>query len=362
LDPAWLRDACRCPRCVDPYSGQKTFDTGDIPAGLRCRRAQGAGGAGTVTLEWENDVPGFGEDHRTELPIVELRTALRENGDPRGGIPRRADRPAHWDKDELLKSDLWHSYEGYMSDDGALLKLLAQLQRYGIVFLKDVPPSADAVSDIATRIGPLKETFYGRTWDVKSIPKAENVAYTSQYLGFHMDLLYFIQPPFLQLLHTLKAEATGGASIFADSFRAVNSIRRSKHALWLALNTVPVKHHYDHENHKYEHSRPTVELDGRARDIAYVNYSPPFQAPFVRAKPGWNLASYHAAIAEFKRIIELEHNRFEYRMQEGDCVIFNNRRVLHGRAAFKEDGERWLRGAYVDEDDFISKRKVLMAK
>lgn len=41
-------------------------------------------------------------------------------------------------------------------------------------------------------------------------------------------------------------------------------------------------------------------------------------------------------------------------------MIFDNRRVLHARRAFDASkGERWLKGAYVDDDVFFSKLRVL---
>jgi len=57
------------------------------------------------------------------------------------------------------------------------------------LFLRNVPDSEKSVEEIAGRIGTLKDTFYGRTWDVKSKPKAKNIAYTQSFLGLHMDLL-----------------------------------------------------------------------------------------------------------------------------------------------------------------------------
>jgi hypothetical protein len=41
-----------------------------------------------------------------------------------------------------------------------------------------VPSGEESVINIGTRIGPLRDSFYGRTWDVKSVPNAKNVAYT----------------------------------------------------------------------------------------------------------------------------------------------------------------------------------------
>ena len=49
-------------------------------------------------------------------------------------------------------------------------------------------------------------------------------------------------------------------------------------------------------------------------------------------------------------------------MKPGECVLFDNRRVLHARKAFEvadAGKERWLRGAYLDKDPFVSKLRVL---
>lgn len=59
----------------------------------------------------------------------------------------------------------------------------------GILFLTNVPTDETAVEAIAEKLGPIKNTFYGKTWDVKDKPMAENVAYTNVFLDLHMDLL-----------------------------------------------------------------------------------------------------------------------------------------------------------------------------
>lgn len=80
-------------------------------------------------------------------------------------------------------------YTSFMQQDDAFGQALVELQLNGLIFLNNVPEAEESVERIAERIGPLKTTFYGRTWDVKDKPKAENVAYTSKHLGLHMDLL-----------------------------------------------------------------------------------------------------------------------------------------------------------------------------
>ncbi|KLU84988.1 gamma-butyrobetaine dioxygenase [Magnaporthiopsis poae ATCC 64411] len=47
---------------------------------------------------------------------------------------------------------------------------------------------------------------------------------------------------------------------------------------------------------------------------------------------------------------------FEYKMEPGECVIFDNMRVLHGRRQFNvTSGKRWLKGTYVQEQVMLSK-------
>lgn len=47
-------------------------------------------------------------------------------------------------------------------------------------------------------------------------------------------------------------------------------------------------------------------------------------------------------------------------LKPGTCVIFANRRVLHGRQEFKpQSGNRHFKGTYVDWDDFLDRTRTL---
>lgn len=95
--------------------------------------------------------------------------------------------PQTWKADEY-KLD-WVSYDDYMNTDEGLHTVVQRLYNKGLVFLKDVPIKDEACTQVAERIGPIQETFYGRDFDVKNVAKSINIAYTSLYLGFHMDLM-----------------------------------------------------------------------------------------------------------------------------------------------------------------------------
>ncbi|KAF2281335.1 Clavaminate synthase-like protein [Westerdykella ornata] len=374
FDTVFLRDSCACPRCVDPHSRQKLFQTSDIPANLEasCRTVEDADKGVMVEVEWHNDVPGYGPEHRTRHSIDWLRRALNTEVELRSGV--RHDERVLWDRQRITKDNKWVDYNEYMSQDEALFSALLHLHRYGLLFLRNVPESEESVVQIASRIGNLKDTLYGRTWDVKSKPHAENIAYTQQFLGLHMDLLYTSNPPHLQLLHSLRARAPRGESFFSDSFHAAHQLHARSPFHFRTLCTFPVTYHYHHPpNHHYHFTRPTIELHPYPKysepsnlAIRNVNWSPPFQAPFEARIGGENhaaLRNYLAAARAFEKLLSAEENLYEYRLEEGECVVFDNRRVLHARRAFDAaKGERWLKGAYVDDDVFFSRLRVLQER
>ena len=102
-------------------------------------------------------------------------------------------------------------------------------------------------------------------------------------------------------------------------------------------------------------------------EIKAVNWSPPFQAPLLysigkrayQSSDNHSFGNYLRAIKVFKHLIEDPASVFETKLEEGMCVIFNNRRLVHARRAFHDEGRRLLRGAYVDQDCLRSRLRTL---
>jgi alpha-ketoglutarate-dependent taurine dioxygenase len=253
-------------------------------------------------------------------------------------------------------------YSAYMKDDKAFFQTLLNLRAYGLVVIRGVPEEEIAVENIANRIGPLRNTFYGLTWDVKSVPDAKNVAYTSQFLGLHEDLLYMADPPGFQLLHCLKNSTEGGESLFSDGFHAAGKLPLEDTD---ALSKTAMSFYYDNNGEYYYHEHPVLEYD-QWNTIQVINYSPPFQAPLNvdQGTSGPSFEAFLQALRRFAAVVEDKSSQLEFKLQEGDCVIFNNRRVLHGRNAFNasKGGERWFKGTYVDTDAFMSRWRTFHAK
>uniref|UniRef100_H2YB88 TauD/TfdA-like domain-containing protein n=1 Tax=Ciona savignyi TaxID=51511 RepID=H2YB88_CIOSA len=61
---------------------------------------------------------------------------------------------------------------------------------------------------------------------------------------------------------------------------------------------------------------------------------------------------FYKAYRHFWSIIQREDLQTTFRMQPGDCMVFNNRRMGHSRTEFAlNGGERLLEGCYVTIDD-----------
>ncbi|TVY27717.1 Gamma-butyrobetaine dioxygenase [Lachnellula hyalina] len=358
--PILLRDACMCPKCVDPYSTQKNFHTPEIPPNIQVRSIE-TSPTGDIHIKWENDIPGFGDDHVSFFPSGSLDIRHRSKKSMNRNRTREVPN-AVWDVTRIKKELQFVNFQDYMTSDKCLLRASYLLLRQGLLIIRGVPESEKSVEDIALRIGSIRDSFYGRTWDVKSVPEAKNVAYTAQFLGLHMDLLYMANPPGFQLLHCLKNTAEGGASLFADAFMAAKSLSVKQRDI---LRRTPVAYQYQNAGEHYYHTHPVIEVEtSQTGDTVFtnMNYSPPFQANYLLPMTPnvAEVAEFLEAFKAFTHRVENKDHLLEYKLQEGECVIFNNRRILHGRTQFDAlGGERWLKGAYVDSDVVNSRFRAL---
>lgn len=354
-----LRDACSCHLCRDPHSGQKSFSSTEIPTGieiLEARTRQDGGLVVTINKDMERIGADRGHDILLEPdyvaklmhpPLKRYDTAV---------VNARRYHVDHWDKNYIQKNVRKISYEEFMQPEStAFWDAIQDIMRLGLVFLKDVPRDEHSVVRITERINCIRETFYGRTFDVKAKPNAENVAYTSGYLGLHQDLLYLAPMPYIQILHCMDNGCEGGESLFADADRIgriFQHLPAQYQPLVHELINFNVPYAYTKDGYKYQNRRPVLDINPKGMFRA-VRWSPPFQAEIDQPE---RLDTWIAAARVFEKAVNHPSAMYQTRMNPGECVIFNNQRVLHGRTAFDSSvGSRWLRGAYMSYEDFWSK-------
>ncbi len=234
LSNVWLRDNCQCASCVQSSTGQKlgkSSDFGDLDVKSIAKSAG-------ESKDLDNEVVDLGRQSRGSC----IESAEAKEVDGSSGISvvwaastyqqrivsqdmkivtiskevpshesfysdaflRKHLMPANshrkvpaitWSRADLLKAPtLRIDYKDFVDSDEGLLSSLLQLATYGIVVLKGVPTDRTSNEDCElrkamNRIGELRNTFYGETWDVKAVKDSKNIAYTNVDLGLHQDLL-----------------------------------------------------------------------------------------------------------------------------------------------------------------------------
>lgn len=232
---------------------------------------------------------------------------------------------------------------------------------------------------LAETLGRIIRTWYGdKTFSVRSYAGSKNIAYTNLPLDLHMDLLHFEDPPRYQFLHALLLHPSleGGASYFVDSYKAAELLKQKDREAFDVLCKENISFEYKNDGHWTFSEKPTFEFSKEDPELLYaVNYSPPFQGPLRlypkagdRSDPTDRIRRVHSALAKYAEILYDPSLRFEIQMEGGDCVAFDNRRVLHARTGFRLTDEtatgevRWLMGCYVDDTSIRDKYRHLQSE
>jgi len=193
----WLRDNCQCPLCIHPDSRQKLLSSSDVPLDIKPISIESSSDRLEITWDKElqpiihNPANKSHQPHKSIYPISFLHSYSTKQNISK--LRYNHLKPIIWDPSYLNSSpNLWVSYNDYMNSNKILLDSLKQIWDYGIIFIRNVPTSDDddkGILNIVERIGTVRSTFYGKVFDVKSVPAANNIAYTSLGLNLHMDLL-----------------------------------------------------------------------------------------------------------------------------------------------------------------------------
>lgn len=349
----WLRDNCPCTACRDPRSGQKLFQITDLPPAPRPLSVTAGDAAGEPFLEvvWGPD------GHRSAYPTAWL-AANRPGGGPDSGDLRTEAGKELWRAADLAGRLPEAGWEAYLGDPAVRAWTLEAVQRLGFALLREVPAREGQVLDVADTFGYVRETNYGRLFDVRIEPDPNNLAFTSARIAPHTDNPYRDPVPTVQLLHCLVNAAAGGDSGLVDGFAAAALLRTEDPAAFAVLTRTPVPFVFRDDRTRLRADRPLISVDGRGRirEVRFNNRS----IGTLRL-PASDLEAFYAAYRTFGELLQRPELRLDLRLSTGDCLVFDNTRLLHARTAFEADGARHLQGCYADLDALAGSLAVLRA-
>jgi gamma-butyrobetaine dioxygenase len=348
----WLRHNCPCPDCRDPVTGQRLVEITQLSNGPLA----------TVTAEWADSIElTFTPDgHRSVFSRAWLAaSALDGDGDVDGDADARTeDGKALW-RAASLGAVPAADWAAYRVDDSVRLSLLDAVARSGAGLLRGVPAAAGMVTAVAETFGFVRETNYGRIFDVRVVADPANLAFTSRAIAPHTDNPYRDPVPTLQLLHCLRDASSGGDTVLVDGFAAAAALRAADPLSFGVLTSTPVRFAYVDKATSLTACQPLIALSTRGRiDCVRLNNRSmqPVRLPYGEA------AAFYAAYRAWAAIVARPEFALGLRLAPGDCLIFDNTRILHARTAFAASagsGERHLQGCYADLDGLLSTRAVL---
>ena len=344
VHPLWLRERCLDAKTFDLRTGQRLGDPSDLDLRL-------------ALLAVSEPEPGrirvrFSDGHEADFLAGDIlaEAAL---------LPGEHDIPAArlWDGSlTSLPRATWAA----QPSDADLSGWVTDFLEYGFVILERVPPVPRTLLQVAATFGFTRETNFGTIFEVRSVPAASDLAYTSLPLDPHTDNPYRWPVPGVQLLHCLVNETSGGLSTLVDGFAAAEALRRRDPQAFQLLTRMPVRFRYRDETTDLVASAPPIELDAAGRLLA-VHFSP--RLDFVPLGPPEVLDGYYRARRAFDYLLRSPEFEIRFLLGSGELLMMDNRRLLHGRTGFDpSEGLRHLQGCYIDIDGPRSLYRVLRRK
>ena len=338
IHPLWLRERVTNTECLDKNNGQRLYEPSEIKKNLRIKSA----------LIKKNSLNvQFNDGTKTEFIIKDLIDEIFKRS--------KKQHATFWDTKLIkkpifkFKKNLFNSKDGY--------KVLKNFYKYGFVIIKNAPSKKNYLKKFANIIGILRKTNFGILFNVKSIRKASDLAYTSHALSAHTDNPYRRPIPGIQLLHCLKNDSVGGHSTLTDGFAIANHLRRKYPRYFQLLSSIKIRFTYQDSKTILENWGETIELNSDST-IKRVRLSPRLDYVPVLKKDKLDL--FYKARSLFIKLCNSKDFMIEFKLKPGDIMIMDNYRTLHGRTSYNMSiGERHLQGCYVDHDSVESNLKNL---
>jgi alpha-ketoglutarate-dependent taurine dioxygenase len=343
----WLRDNCTCDECGDRSGGHRYLELGSIDPDIFPDDVS-IDSSGALRIRWH------GDSHLTRYSPDWLRTHAYSNQ----AIVARQPQTVFWDARLNGTIPQW-DYEQIITDDSSRLQMFEHIGEYGFAILRGVPTEADQIEQLAAVFGFIRQTHYGRVFELISTPQQRILAQTAHAIRPHNDELFRDPIPGLFMMHCLRAsDCGGGASIFVDGFNAALKLKTQNPEYFDLLCRIPIPHHRflldEVDDVALAAKWPTIELNSSGKIVAvHINERTmaPLDIDTELVEP-----VYHALRAMLNLVYDPEAC-ITYGLEAGQAAVLDNHRVLHARNAF--NGDRHIRQCHVDRDEFFSRLRAL---
>ena len=339
----WLRENAPDPKTTHPDTREQALQLVDIPENLRVLSASPSQGGGLSVR--------FSDSAEAQYHPGWLRAYAPETQEAPFALPPRQ----LWTGDRLAALPRF-SAEAVDHDPEAFEAYCDALHSLGFAILEGMTPKPGQVERVAQRLGPLRESNFGRIFDVRTATEQTSNAYTAMALPVHADLCTREHMPGLQFLHCLENTTVGGATRLTDGFQLAETLREEDPRAFETLSTEPLLFANKAEDSDYRWEAPLIGLDAKGA-LQELRFSPWLRGPLSTDLETTDRI-YRALRALFRRA-EAPGAFLRFTLKTGDLLAFDNARLLHGRETFDGNvGSRWLQGCYGAREELHSQLRM----
>ncbi|MDO6585116.1 TauD/TfdA family dioxygenase [Salipiger sp. 1_MG-2023] len=341
----WLRD--NCPSSFSPVTRERSFDIFHLETAPRAASAVVEGEA--LVIAWD------GEDHVTRMPLCWLETYA--NGGTRKDPADLSRTP--WFGDHYPSVPRFSQPELVASNE-TRAKWIEAMLVHGFTIVTDMPDSDEGLTQTAELMGFVRPTFFGTYFDVKTHINPTNTAYTAGALELHTDTPAEEFAPGIQFLHCRANTVQGGESLYADGVAVANDFRKRDPEGFKLLSEIAIPFFCEHDTYDARSRQYVIELD-QYGEVSGLTISQHMADIFDLDQK--LLDDYYPAFCRFGRMLQEDKYMMRFLMKGGECMVFDNHRIVHGRAAYTAtSGDRYLRGCYVDRSEMRSTYRALVSE
>lgn len=329
---AWLRDHCLCPQCFHQDSSQKIYDIGMDPVAPSPRSVDET--SSELRISWNGPA-----QHESVFPI----SWLLEHSYDHPSVPDQPGEAVLWDAAYLDA----HPPEFFDASSTPFHAWARQIPALGFAVIHNL--HGDDLHSWVGSVAPIHLTEYGVSCRVRPTPQAKDLALSNagESLSPHTDGSYRWGERLVQFLYTHSNDASGGDTVLVDGFRVARDFRRQHPGEFelLASTRVQFRQHDRQEGYAFTHTTPLLLLDteGEVEAVFYCPKNFDWQLPFDQVE------EYYRAYGLFSRFLNDPQYQRRFRLERGDCLIFQNFRVLHSRSQYDPaSGDRDFETGYVD--------------
>jgi gamma-butyrobetaine dioxygenase len=373
LNPWWLRERCQSEATVDPDTKQPKLNPHEYAEELFLTEAKVTEDQGVMEVS-------FSDGHVSHYSLPQLKAELADfQHSPIQVTEYKKPPPRTWSAHNSTMPV--YDFSVVSDDIGARLALIEELLTGGQALVRGVPREDGAVIRFGQTLSTLRATDWGPCFNVRTKPDVghidsrlqggpkKDLAYTPKPIGFHTDNPYRWPTPDFQLLHAIDhCECPDGEApcekcqvmnYMVDGYYIAEKLFAEDPEAFRLLCEVPVRFENNGGDNgsALVHVAPHFELETGVVDA--TTGMPRLRAIRFSAKSGQyappldpeTLAAFYLARQRFSAMLHDEQHVMSLQFKPGDCLVFDNQRVLHARSEIAPtDGERWVQGCYIDRD------------